>query len=256
MQAMQIEIVDSIDTLLERVDAVLLETNDGRLHLTQILPVLKAKKPVFMDKPAAASLADVVAIYAAARHYETPLFSSSALRFSEEALQARAGQLVGPVLGCDTYSPATLEPTHADLYWYGIHGVEQLFTVMGGGCESVSRVHTASTDVVVGTWRDGRIGTFRGTRTGKHLYGGVVFGEKGVHATGGFAGYDGLVAAIASFFQSGVPPVSAEETIEIYTFMSAADASKASNGGSIRLVDILREADRAAATKLRELGIE
>jgi predicted dehydrogenase len=255
MEALQVDIVDSIESLVERVDAVLLETNDGRLHLTQILPVLRAKKPVFMDKPAAASLADVVAIYAAARHYETPLFSASALRFSQPALEARAGRLVGRVLGCDTYSPATLEPTHTDLYWYGIHGVEQLFTVMGTGCESVSRVHTAGTDMVIGTWRDGRIGTFRGTRTGKHLYGGVVFGEEGVESTGGYAGYEGLVTAITSFFQSGIPPVSADETIELYAFMSAADACKASTSGSVQLADVLADAQRTAESKLRELGI-
>ena len=73
---------------------------------------------------------------------------------------------IGKVLGADTYSPCTLEKTHPDFFWYGIHGVELLYTVMGIGCKSLVRVHTEGTDVTVGTWEDGRIGTFRGTRTG------------------------------------------------------------------------------------------
>ena len=255
MQKQGIAIVGSLDELIASVDAVLLETNDGQLHLEQVLPVLRARKPVFVDKPAAASLADVVAIYRAANHYQTPVFSSSALRFAPEALEARAGKLVGPVLGCDTFSPASLEPSHTDLYWYGIHGVEQLFTVMGTGCESVVRVSTPGTDLVVGTWRDGRIGTFRGTRTGKHLYGGTVFGEEGTASSGGYAGYAPLVDEIARFFKTGVPPVSAEETIEIYAFMSAADESKSTAGTTVRLADVLAQAEQEAAAKLRQLGI-
>lgn len=255
LQKLGIPIVDSIEQLLAGVDAVLLETNDGQLHLEQVLPVLRARKPVFVDKPAAASLAEVVAMYQAAQHYQTPLFSASALRFTPAALQARTGNLVGRVLGCDTYSPASLEPSHPDLYWYGIHGVEQLFTVMGTGCESVVRIATPGTDLVVGTWSDGRVGTFRGTRTGKHLYGGTVFGEEGAASTGGYTGYEPLVNEIAQFFQTGVAPVAAEETIEIYTFMSAADTSKLSPGVSVRLADVLAQAQQAAQDRLKQLDV-
>src|SRR5262249_39766299 len=51
-----IEIVASIPALLEKVDCVCLESNDGRPHLEQVLPVLKAGKPCFIDKPIAGSL--------------------------------------------------------------------------------------------------------------------------------------------------------------------------------------------------------
>ena len=58
-----IEIVPSIDELLKKVDVVLLESVDGRPHLEQVVPVLKAGKPVFVDKPVAGSLADAIAIF-------------------------------------------------------------------------------------------------------------------------------------------------------------------------------------------------
>lgn len=171
-----VEIVSSIDALLHKVDVVLLETNDGRLHLEQALPVFKAKKRMFIDKPVAASLSDAIAIYEASKQYNVPVFSSSGLRYIEGAKEIALGD-IGKVIGADAYSPATIEKTHPDLFWYGIHGVEILFTIMGTGCKHVVRVYTDNTDVVVGTWQDNRIGTFRGLREGKRGYGCSVFGE-------------------------------------------------------------------------------
>jgi predicted dehydrogenase len=236
-----VEIVSSIDDLLKKVDFVLLETNDGRPHLQQALMVMKAGKPMFIDKPVAGSLADTIAIYDAAKKYKLPLFSSSSLRYMETVQDVVKGK-IGAVLGADTFSPATLEKTHPDLFWYGIHGVEILFTLMGTGCKEVVRIHTNDTDIVVGTWKDGRIGSFRGTRTGKHDYGGTAYGEKGNLSLGPFAGYDNLLLQIIEFFKTGKPPVAPEETIEIYAFMEAADESKRMRGAAVSLEKVMQKA--------------
>lgn len=237
-----IEIVDSISTLLTKVDAVLLESVDGRPHLEQARPVLAAGKPVFIDKPLAGSLADALEIARLARETGTPCFSSSALRFSPGIAGMRHDQRVGEVLGCDAYGPCPLEPHHPDLFWYGIHGVETLFTIMGPGCEQVTRVHTEGYDLVVGRWRDGRIGTFRGLRQGRQDYGATVFGTQGIAPSGGFAGYEPLVVEIAKFFKTGQAPVSLEETIELFAFMEAADESKRQGGAPVTLESVLTKA--------------
>ncbi len=236
-----VEIVNSIPELLKKVDFVLLETNDGRPHLEQASLVLEAGKPMFIDKPVAASLTDTVAIYDLADRHRVPIFSSSSLRYMETAQDVVRGK-IGPVLGADTFSPATIEKTHPDLFWYGIHGVEILFTVMGTGCKTVTRHYTNDTDIVVGEWSDGRIGTFRGTRTGKHDYGGTAYGEKGNLALGPFNGYDNLLIEIISFFKTGKLPVTSKETLEIYTFMEAADESKRNGGKRVSLDDVLEKA--------------
>lgn len=240
-----VKIVNSIDELLNEVDYVLLETNDGRLHLEQALKVLKAGKRVFIDKPVAASLADAIAIYEAARHYNVPVFSSSSLRYIKGADEILRGS-VGKVLGVDAYSPATLEETHPDLFWYGVHGVETLFTLMGTGCVSVTRTFNEKHDGVTGLWNDGRIGTFRGIRTGKSGYGGQVFGEKGIVTLGDYGGYDPLLVKIIEFFKSGKPPVSSEETLEIFTFMAAADDSKNKGGAPVKTTDVFEKARKQA----------
>jgi hypothetical protein len=245
VQDLGVEIVDSIDALLEKVDVVLLESNDGRPHLEQVLPVLKAGKPVFIDKPIAGTLADAVAIFEAGRHYKTPLFSSSSLRYAPGAQEIRNGK-IGEVKGCDAYSPASLEATHPDLFWYGIHGVETLFTVMGTGCERVTRVNTPGIDVVVGVWGGDRVGTFRGVRSeaggGQISYGGTAFGTKGIEQIGPYGGYRPLVVEIVKFFRTRKAPISEQETLEIYTFMEAADESKRQGGVPVKLSTVLEKA--------------
>ena len=241
VKKMGVEIVNSIQALLEKVDYILLETNDGRPHLDQALQVIKAGKTLFIDKPVAGTLHDTIAIYKAAKENNVPIFSSSSLRYMETAQDAANGK-VGKILGADTYSPATLEKTHPDFFWYGIHGVEILYTVMGSGCKQITRTNTDNTDIVVGVWNDGRVGTFRGTRTGTHDYGGTAYGEKGNLVLGPFKGYDNLLDKIIEFFKSGISPVSNEETLEIYTFMEAADESKRKNGKPILLEDVFRKA--------------
>ena len=251
-----VEIVDSIDELLKRVDCVLLETNDGRPHLEQALPVFKAGKPCFIDKPVAGSLADAIAIYAAAKKFNCPVFSSSSLRYAKGAQEIRGGSL-GEILGCDAYSPCSLEKTHPDLYWYGIHGCETLYTVMGTGCQSVSRVSTPEFDVAVGTWKDGRIATFRGIRSkGGSGYGGTAFGSKGIKEIGNFGGYRPLAVEIVKFFRSKQTPVAAEETIELYAFMEAADESKRRGGAPTAIAEVMKKAQADAEKRLATLGIK
>lgn len=247
-----VEIVSSIPELLEKVDFVLLETNDGRLHLEQAIQVMKAGKRLFIDKPVAASLSHAIAIYKLSEKTGVPLFSSSSLRYIPGAKEIAEGS-IGKVLGADTYSPATLEKTHPDLFWYGIHGVETLFTVMGTGCKSVRRTAVADTDFVVGVWNDNRIGTFRGIRNGKADYGGIVFGEKDIMVLGKYSGYNGLLMEIVKFFNTGIPPVKPEETIEIFAFMDAADRSKMENGAVVYLDELIEKADKEAGNIVKTI---
>lgn len=249
-----VEIVDSIDALVGKVDFVLLETNDGRPHFEQALPVMKAGKPVFIDKPIAGSLVETIMLFRAAEKLKCPMFTSSSLRYGKVPQSIRRGDF-GAVMGCDAYSPCHLEKTHPDLYWYGIHGCELLYTVMGPGCERVTRSSSADFDTVVGTWSDGRMGTFRGIRKGASGYGGTAFTEKGIKPLGEFDGYQPLVVEIAKFFRSKQAPIAPAESIELYTFMAAADESKKRDGAPVLLRDVMAAAEKEAEARLAKLGL-
>jgi predicted dehydrogenase len=239
-----VKIVDSLEELASESDAVLLESLDGRPKPKQFRAIAKGK-PVFVDKPAAASLAELLTMFRVADETHTPVFTSSSLRFGEEVQNATKDKSIGEILGCETLSPMSTEKHHPDLFWYGIHGVEPLFTLMGSGCETVSRTDSKETTVVVGKWKDGRIGTYRGLKKG-YYYAFSLFGVKGVLQRAGSAGYEPLVTKICEFFKSGNPPVDRAETIEIYAFMEAADESKRQGGKPVTISDVLRHAEQTA----------
>jgi len=247
-----LKIYDSIEQLCKNVDGVLLESVDGRPHLKQARPVIEAGLPLFIDKPMAASLEDVLEIFRLADEKNVPCWSSSSLRFSPQVIGARENAEIGEVLGCDAYGPCSLEEHHPDLYWYGVHGVEMLFTIMGPGCRTVTRVQTGDFELVVGRWQDGRIGTFRGIRRGKSGYGATIFGNKGIVVADKYAGYGPLIERIVKFFETRKPPVPAAETIEIFAFMSAADASKAAGSVPVSIPELIDKARRT--NELRRKG--
>jgi hypothetical protein len=236
-----VHIYDSIEELCKHVDVVLLESVDGRPHLEQVKPVLKAHKPVFIDKPMAGSLKDVMEIFRLAKEAKVPIFSSSGLRFSKDTQAVRGGS-IGRVSYFETYGPCELESHHPDLFWYGVHGVEALFTVLGTGCETVQRGTTPDGKIeVTGIWSDGRKGVFRAESKGFH---GLARGDRDEAPAGSFDGYVPLVAAIMEFFKTGVAPVKPEVTMEIFAFMTAADESKAKGGAVVNLSDVMAKASQ------------
>jgi hypothetical protein len=228
---------DTIESLCADVDAVLLESVDGRVHLAQARPVIAARKPLFVDKPMAASLADVREIFRLAREAGVPVWSASSLRYGKNTQAARQGA-IGKVKSAETYSPCELEPHHPELFWYGIHGVEALYTVMGTGCESVRRTLTADGAIEVnGTWAGGRTGIFRQDPAKK--YGGTARGDKGELAVGAYEGYAPLVAEVIQFFRTKEAPIKPEETVELFTFMAAAQLSKERDGAVVKLSELM-----------------
>ena len=223
------------------MDAVLLESVDGRPHLAQVRPVIAAGLPVFVDKPVAGSLADAVAIYKLADENKVPLFSASSLRWYPGVVEV-AGADVGKIHSAISYGPSPTEPHHPDLFWYGIHPTEALFTALGPECLEVSRRDSANTIVVTGSWNGDRLGIFHGIKSGKRAYQLTVFGEKGIAEQNQGGDYTPMLREIVRFFQSGKPPVSPRETLAIHAFMEAADESTRRGGGPVTLREVLEKA--------------
>jgi hypothetical protein len=250
LRDMGVEIVDSIPKLLEKVDVILLESVDGRIHLQEALEIFKAGKPVFIDKPLAGTLAEAIAIVELAKKHNVPFFSSSSSRFGPELMALKGNAEVGDILGAATWGPCSYQEGTPDFFFYGIHGIEALYTIMGTGCETVSRVKGANHDIATGTWKDGRVGAYRGLVKGKADFGAVAYGSKSIGQAAKAVSYEGLCRQIGQFFRSGQPPVSAEETLEIFTFMEAADESLRQGGKPVALAEVLAKA-KAEAEKLK-----
>ncbi len=243
LRAQGVKMVDSADIVVEQCDAILLESLDGRVHLEQFRAVARGK-PVFVDKPLAASLADIMAIFHHADQTNTPCFSASASRYVDQVNALINDDTAGETLGCETAGPLKIEPHHPDLFWYGIHGVEALYTLMGRGCETVCQVESPMSALVIGKWHDGRIGSFRGIKHGKSSYAFTLYGKNSIVQRQGFSGYEQLVQHICEFFVSRQPPVNRLDTIELYAFMEAADESKSLGGTPVAIADVILRAEQ------------
>ena len=150
-----------------------------------------------------------------------------------------------PAQGALSYGPAPILAHHPDLFFYGIHATEALFTVMGGDCLEVRRTSGRDVSVVTGLWRGGRVGTLHALHRlpmDSTQYKLVRFGEKSVVEQKSLGDYTPLLREIVRFFETRQAPLSARETLQIYAFMEAAEESQRQGGRSVRLREVLLRA--------------
>ena len=234
-----VKFVPTIEDLCREVDCVLLLSVDGRPHLAQARPVIAAKKRLFIDKPIGGTLRDAIEIFRLAKDAGVPVFTSSAYRYYDSMIELKKAN-VGEIRSAISYGPAHLEEHHPDLFWYGIHPTEALFTVLGRGCESVVRTSSADADTITGTWSGGRIGVLHAIRTKPLPHKVTVFGSNGfAEQKSGADSYAPLVREIVHFFETGIAPVTPEETLEIFAFMEASDESKRRGGTPVKLSEVV-----------------
>ena len=251
----QVKIVPTVREVLDACDGVLVMPLDGRKHRELAKAAMKAGKRVYIGRPLAADFAEAHALLKLARETKAACWTSSQHRFSPGFIGMRNHPEVGTVLGCDVYGGAPTVPHHAELVWHALHGIETLFTIMGTGCVSVQAVSTPTAASITGVWGDGRVGTFRGIKTGAVKYSATVFGDKGVSIAGVYGhgvpvkgvaplndkymGYEGIAVELAKFFRGGPAPVSLDETREIFAFMEAAQLSQQRGGQPVQISEIL-----------------
>lgn len=251
-----VTMVKSVDELLANVDAVMICSLDGRLHVKQAESVLKAGKRLFLTRPLAASLADAQAIFKLAEQTGTPMFSCSQHRYSPGFSGMRNHPEVGKVLGCDVYGGFEIKGPAADEFIRPLHSLETIYAIMGPGVERVTCTSTDTAESLTLVWNDGRVGTYRGIKSGAVKYSATVFGDKGVSTAGiyghgvpvqgvvptkdKYMGYEGVAIEIAKFFKGGPTPVAPAETLEIFGVLAAAEKSRAQQGATIRVADMLK----------------
>lgn len=232
MEKLGVPLVPEPRDMIGKVDGMLIESQEGGVHLERARPFLDAGIPCYVDKPFTCGVADARQLVELARSKGLPIFSSSSLRYAPELVEFMADDRRGKVLGALAYGPAPLHVRNPGLYHYGIHAVEILYTLMGPGCDRVTCVHEEGVDVVTGHWRDGRVATVRGIRAGKADYGAVAFTEQGVKALAISTKYTyrELVKKIVEMFQSKKSPLDPQVTVEIVAFIEAVLKSGLNHG--------------------------
>ena len=239
---MGVEIVDSIDELLKRVDVVLLESVDGRPHLAQARPVIAAGKPLFIDKPMAASLADAMQIFRLAKETERAVLLGLVVAIHVRAFRrcatgppgsatCAAAPLGGPPARRATPSRSVLvrNPRRRDALHH--HGPGLQDGRSRGSRQSGRRVEGRSRRSLSGEEGLRRHGRGHARRAARPAI------TTATHP---------LVVEIVKFFKTGKPPVNAEETLEILAFMEAAEESKHQGGKPVTIESVMKKAEAAS----------
>ena len=224
-----VEMKDTPEAVAEGVDLVFITSVDGRVHREQFERAVKFKRPTFIDKPMAVSVEDAEAIVRAANMEKVPVMSCSSLRYSEDLVKALDGKRE-TVIGCDTFGPLSEVPTQPGLFFYGVHAVDMLVSVMGHGCNEVGAVRTEGGDVLALAWPGGRTGSVRLMKTGHGKYGCTLHRKAGPQFVDAGASrkpaYASMLEAILRSLPRGKSDVPADEMLDTIRIIEAANSAR------------------------------
>ncbi len=212
---------ETIDELDRSVDAWLIVGVDGTRHLEWFSRIVHFQKPVFIDKPVAASLADFDQMTSLSEKWNTPLFSSSSLRFSVD-VQAVKNEEIDFLYA---YGPLPFQEKMPGYYWYGIHSLEWIDELFNSDVASVERVKLEEYELVHFVFTDGRRAVFRGEYEWKDKFGGTAHIQgKPVHLDLWKMEkpyYVSLLEEMICFFRTGESPVPPGRTRRILEWIEA-----------------------------------
>ncbi len=229
LAALGVKVTENWDEALDGCDAVMLEINDGSFHLEYFKKVAALGKPVFLDKPLAATLADGRAIMRLARKHQTRVWSSSSIPFTAEF--EKVPKEVPEVRLAHMFGPLGIAPAGDSLIWYGVHVVESIQRLMGPGALNVRAIETPYSIAGIISYADDRQALMETVKKtgyyGGRAQGFLSGGEQKIYSfvCDNSKPKKNFMQAIKSFFQGGPAPVSMASTFEGLAIMAAARKS-------------------------------
>lgn len=204
--------MESAQDLIDVCDGIIVLSPDHPEHHERLGKLaLMSGKPVYMDKTFAPDLAAGRRLFDLAAAHGTPLFSSSALRFSRELESFRQDAVDKPPF-CAVTGPGVYDN-------YSIHQLEMINTVMGCGAQ---RVKALAAGAGSSLWIDfgGRVATMTQT-PGGDFTADIAYDEVSTHIPACSEPFDGLIDAMLTFFTEGTIPVTRQQTLEIIALRDA-----------------------------------
>jgi hypothetical protein len=197
----------SLAEVVEKSDCIcVLAPSNPEVHAQLADLALRSGKPVYIDKPFAPSKKVAEEIFALAKEYNTPLMSSSALRYGNELISGELQELK-PEIFCTTGGGRSFDE-------YGIHQLEMIVSIMGTNVKDINLVGDSQKLALTINFADGRIAQAAYNPTFPYtVSAGNATGSKVYATMGNF--FPNLIDAMLEFFATGVSPIPAEETITI-----------------------------------------
>lgn len=225
-ESYNVKITDSIQEVAMSADAILITAVDGRKHLELFKQVAPFGKPVFIDKPIALSLSDAMEIYTLSKKYNAPIMSSSSLRYSD-SVTTFLHKVPEKPTGVYLNGPLPFIEKMPYYFWYGIHMIELLFTIMGPNYKALKVQGNQGFDVISTEWQDGRFGVIRGDHNWHGNFEAFLHYEnETVHLPiykDKKPYYASLLENVITFFETGICRIPEEDTLAIVRFIEEAN---------------------------------
>jgi len=218
------EVVEACDVLC------VLAPSNPETHETLARLPLESGKPVYIDKPFTTGRESAERMFALAEKHNTPMWSSSALRFSSELICLRS----------ETFQEKRLDFVQAlgggRLFSeYCIHTLEMIVMLMGSDPCRVMSVGRSPDEMVVIEYPDGRRGMI--TQTPPAAFGvNCRAGDKMVSLLRTESRmFENLADEMLRFFATGKAPVEPRETMAVAALTAAAVVAVQKSGTWIEL---------------------
>ena len=222
------EVVSAPEEVMQGVDAVFVLNRWGPDHFAPAMQAVERGLPLFVDKPLCDDPREAVTLVRAAAKAGVPLMSASAVRY-DSAFRQLLERLPG--LGRTRSIMFTL-PQNWQLY--GVHAVDVMHAVFGVGAVDVTSIRNESGDVVTIRWPDGRVGIANQVRDAWMGMLCVAIGENGwthadMHEDDTIDGFRRMyletIKQFLAMLDSGEPPISDEEMVDVIRVVAAAERS-------------------------------
>ena len=212
----------TIDELCEKSDViVILSPSNPETHLRYAEAVLKYRKRTYIDKTFAPDAKTAKEIFALGERYNTPFFSTSALRYATE------------LDSVDAPDSMLVTGGGSNLPEYFIHLGEMVVGKMGA-IKSVKATPNGSQWIIQAKTESGKYATMI---WGAAMPYGAYMTKEGKEVWKSIKSpfFDGLIADMLNFFETGTPSFDPSETLDVISLRDAALTATDNPGEEIKV---------------------
>ncbi len=207
----------TIEQVVEECDyLIVLSPDNPEMHEELCQIPLRSGKPTYVDKTFAPTKEIAIRLFDLAEKFNTPMYSSSALRFSKEIMELEAGE----VDFITSVGPGRIEN-------YLIHQVEPMVALMDCSATSLMFTGTERTACILINFEGDKQGTISMLVDGCEFSSFIRYKSgKTVVVPAASEYFERFISNMVDFFRSGRPNVAREQTIEIINILEKANLSR------------------------------
>jgi hypothetical protein len=212
----QVEPLASMEELVEKSDYIIVLSPDHPEHHEKLARIpLMSGKPVYVDKTFSPDLKSGIRMFELAGQFRTPMFSSSALRFTKEL----AGYPDAKVNRESLEFVATLGPgTYEN---YSVHQLEMIVVLLGPGATRVKSLSSEHGRLLAIEYPGGRRASMLQMPAAPFQLSLQLQNGEAVFISECSDIFTRMIHAMLDFFETGQPAAPKEETLAIMALIEA-----------------------------------